>query len=78
MPYPHQIEAKPLTIQLLNIENTHLSEEAIIFVIFERLKTTKHNSRPYEVKYVTSDTPSFNVCDYVMAYMNCAIALRAK
>ena len=63
------------TIQLLNIENTHLSEEA---VTFERLKTTKRNSRPHEVKCLTSDTPSLNVCDYVMAYMNRTIAFREK
>ena len=66
------------TIQLLNNENAHLSEEAVTFVIFERLKTTKRNSRPHEVKCLTSDTPSLNVCDYVMTYMNRTIGLRAK
>ena len=49
------------TLQLLNIENTHVTANDITFVIFDRLKTTKRNSRPHEVKRIFSEIQSLNV-----------------
>ena len=50
----------------------------ITFVIFYLLKTAKRNSRPQEVKFILSEIPALNICDFVLAYQNSTISLRAK
>lgn len=65
------------TIHLMNIEKTHIDEDGISFVIFDRLKSTRKVIKPKVVKCITSEVPALNVCDYVLAYLNRTIALRA-
>ena len=66
------------TIHLMDIENTTLSEDSIQFVIFNSLKHTKRVLKPKVVSCITSEIDSLNVSDYVMAYMNRTLSIRAK
>ena len=66
------------TLQLLNVEHNEVTDDGITFVIFDQLKTSKRNSRPHQVKCITSEIPSLNVSSYVLAYMNRTITLHAK
>lgn len=65
------------TIHALNIENTHVDKEAISFVIFDTLKTTKRKRKPKIVKCIATPNPALNVCNYVLSYMNRTLAIRA-
>lgn len=65
------------TLHYMNIEHTHIKKDAVSFIIFDRLKTTKRVAKPKEVNCVQSNTPSLNVCDYVLAYMNRTFSIRA-
>ena len=51
----------------MNIENTVIEDNAITFVIFDRLKNSRKVIKPKEVKCVTTNNPSLNVADYVTA-----------
>ena len=62
----------------MDIENTTLSDDSTQFVIFNSLKHTRRVLKPKVVSCLTSDIDSLNVCDYVMAYMNRTLSLRAK
>ena len=62
----------------MNIENTVIEDDAITFVIFDRLKNSKKVIKPKEVKCVTTSNPSLNVADYVTAYLNKTLMLRIK
>lgn len=66
------------TLHLLNIDKTHIDNEGLSFVIFDRLKTSKRNMRPHIVKCVTTSNPSLNVCDYTLSYMNRTLAIRSS
>ena len=66
------------TLHLLNIEHTALLDDEIHFVIFNRLKhTSRTTPRPKVVKCPITTNASLNVSDYVVAYMNRTLALRA-
>ena len=66
------------TMHLMNIENATISPNSISFVIFDPLKHTKKVVRPKVIKCLSSDIPELNVCDYVTAYMNRTITIRAS
>ena len=65
------------TIHALNIEHTHVDRDAISFVVFDTLKTSTRNRKPQVVRCIATPTPSLNVCDYVLCYMNRTLAFRA-
>ena len=65
-------------IHLMDIENTALADDNIQFVIFDSLKHTRRILKPKVVTCVSSDIDSLNVSNYVMAYMNRTLSLRAK
>ena len=66
------------TLHLLKIDKTEINKDGVSFLIFDRLKTTKRNFKPHVVKCLTSDIPSLNVCDYVLAYLNRTLAFRCS
>ena len=49
----------------------------VVFVVDTKLKTTKRVLKPKLVKCVNSSSPSLNVCDYILAYLNKTIAFRS-
>jgi hypothetical protein len=65
------------TLHLMNIENTTISKEGISFIIDQRLKNTRRVLKPKIVTCVTSEIDSLNVSDYVVAYLNRTVAMRA-
>lgn len=65
------------TIHAMDIENTHVDDHGISFVIYGRLKTSKRNHKPKVVKCMVTKDPTLNVCDYTMHYLNRTLALRA-
>lgn len=65
------------TIQLLDIDNTIISNEKISFVIFDRLKHTRRVLKPKVVDCLRSDNPSLDVREYVRTYMERTEQIRA-
>ena len=66
------------TLESIDIEHSHLTDEAIMFPIYTLLKTSKKN-RPVEVvKCFKSEDPSLNVADYIMYYLNTTLKFRLR
>ena len=65
------------TLHAIDIEQTDIADNSIIFVINRRLKTTRRRLKPKLVKCIATEDPSLNVCDYVIMYLNRTFTLRA-
>ena len=57
------------TLHTLDIEDTAIQNQSIIFIVRRRLKTTRRTLAPKVVKCVGTDNLALNVCDN-LAYMN--------
>ena len=57
------------TLQKINVNQMHFGEDAISFIITDRLKTTRRVLKPRVVKCISSDEPSLNVFLYVKEYL---------
>jgi hypothetical protein len=66
------------TLHLLNIEKTTICDDGLSFIIFDSLKHTRKVAKPKVVTCVSSEIESLSVCDYVLAYMNRTLPLRAS
>ena len=66
------------TLHLINIEHCSITEHGISFIIFNRLKQHRKSITPKTVQCVNSDIPSLNVADYVTAYLNRTLPIRAQ
>ena len=58
------------TLESIDIEHSHDSEEAIMFPIYTLLKVSRRNHPVRIVKCVKWEDPSLNVADYVVGYLN--------
>ena len=65
------------TLHAINIEQTDVQNRVIVFIIHARLKTTRKVLKPNIVKFITTDSPELNVCNYVLYYLNRTVAYRA-
>ena len=65
------------TLHALDIEKIRIENDAIVFTINVKLKTTRKLLKPRTVKCVSTDNPALNVCDHVIAYMNRTLPIRA-
>ena len=65
------------TLHALNIEKTEIVDNMVVFVVDTKLKTTNRVLKPKFVKCVSTNVPCLNVCDYILAYLNKTLALRA-
>lgn len=65
------------TLHSINIENTDITDNTVVFVITTKLKTTRKVIKNKVIKCIATDTPSLNVCDYVLYYLNKTLAFRA-
>lgn len=67
------------TLHAMNIENTDIKDDAINFIIYSRLKTSKLNSSAAKiVKCISCEKPELNVCDYVLNYLTRTFTIRAS
>ena len=66
------------TLESIDIEHSHVTDEAIMFPIYSLLKGSKRNRPVTVVKCVKWDDPTLNVCDYVVAYLNRTRKFRLK
>jgi hypothetical protein len=64
------------TLHAINIEQTDIADNTVMFIINSRLKTTRRVLKPKIVKCVNTDSPTFNVCDYILYYMNKTLGYR--
>ena len=65
------------TLHAINVEQTDITSDSVVFIINSRLKTTRRIIKPKLVTCVVTDSPTFNVCDYIIHYMNKTLAYRA-
>ena len=65
------------TLHVLNIEDTDIVENSVVFVINKKLKTTQKVLKPKLVKCIATEDPSLNVCNYIIYYLNKTFAFRA-
>ena len=66
------------TLEKINIENSTLTEDAIMFPIYSLLKGSKRNRPVTVVKCMKWDDPSLNVADYVVGYLNKTLKFRLR
>lgn len=66
------------SIHLMDVEKTTCADEEVCFIIDSRLKHTRRILKPKVIKCLPCDNPALNVGQYVVAYMNRTIPLRAK
>ena len=66
------------TLESIDIEHSHQTDEAIMFPIYSLLKTSKKRRPVNVVKCYKSDDPSLNVADYVMFYLNTTFKFRLR
>lgn len=66
------------TIHAMNVEDVHIAENEVVFVIYKLMKTSKFHKSPHTVRCIKSDIPELDVCDYVLSYMNRTLLYRAK
>ena len=65
------------SIHALDIENVHVSDNGITFVIYKLLKTTRFSKKYHLVKCVKTENPQLDVCSYVLCYLNRTLMIRA-
>ena len=66
------------TLEAIDIEHSHVSEDAICFPIYSLLKTTKKNQPIKVVKCVKWEDPALYVYDYVISYLNKTLRYRLR
>ena len=66
------------TLESIDIEHSHDSEEAIMFPIYSLLKGSKRNRPVRVVKCIKWEDPSLNVADYVVGYLNRTLKFRLR
>ena len=66
------------TLEKINIENSTLTEDAIMFPIYSLLKGSKKNRPVTVVKCVKWEDPALNVADYVVGYLNKTLKFRLR
>jgi site-specific recombinase XerD len=64
------------TLHSINIENTDIVDNTVVFVVNTKLKTTRRVIKNKVIKCIATDTPPINVCDYVLYYLNKTLAYR--
>ena len=66
------------TLESIDINHSHVTDEGILFPIYSLLKTSKKNAPVTVVKCTKSKDPSLNVCDYIVSYLNRTFPYRVK
>ena len=66
------------TLESIDIEHSHDSEEAIMFPIYSLLKVSKTNRPVRVVKCIKWEDPRLNVADYVVGYLNKILKFRLQ
>ena len=65
------------TIQKLNVNNMHISDDLVSFIITDRLKTTGRILKPKIVKCFSSSESSLNVVLYIKEYLSRTACFRS-
>ena len=66
------------TIHALRVDNVHVSNDGLQFVVPSILKHSRKGGPATKVDCVTWDAPELNVADYVLFYMNKTLKYRIK
>ena len=66
------------TLESIDIEQNHMTEDEILFPIYSLLKGSKKNRPVRVVKCIKWDDPSLNVADYVISYLNKTLKFRLR